>query len=146
MLTIQLVSSEQVYALRKEVLRPHLPIEESIYPTDFEEGTFHVGGFINDELVSNFSFNVDQSPYFEGKEQYRLRGMATKEAYRSQGIGAQLVEFGIEELLDRKVEVVWCNARSTALRFYEKLGFKKYGEEFDLPNIGPHFVYAKILK
>jgi len=146
MLTIQLISSEQVYPLRKEVLRPNLPIEESMYPTDFEEGTFHVGAFMDEELVSIVSFNLDQSQYFEGKEQYRLRGMATKEAYRGQSIGAQLVEFGIEELIDRKVDVVWCNARSTALRFYEKLGFEKYGDEFELPNIGPHFVYAKKIR
>jgi hypothetical protein len=35
---------------------------------------------------------------------------------------------------------VWCNARTPAVGFYEKLGFSTIGEEFELPPIGPHYL------
>ena len=33
---------------------------------------------------------------------------------------------------------IWCNARTTAVRFYARSGFRRTGEEFDMPAIGPH--------
>ena len=35
--------------------------------------------------------------------------------------------------------MVWCNARTPARGFYERYGFVAEGEEFELPDIGPHF-------
>ena len=35
-------------------------------------------------------------------------------------------------------EILWCNARTTAFEFYEKMGFTIVGDEFDIPNLGPH--------
>ena len=30
-------------------------------------------------------------------------------------------------------EILWCNARTTAFEFYEKMGFTIVGDEFDIP-------------
>ena len=41
--------------------------------------------------------------------------------------------------------MVWCNARINAVAFYKKEGFKIIGDEFEIPDIGPHFLMAKNL-
>jgi predicted GNAT family N-acyltransferase len=35
---------------------------------------------------------------------------------------------------------VWCNARTPARAFYERAGFRTVSDEFELPEIGPHYV------
>jgi ribosomal protein S18 acetylase RimI-like enzyme len=81
---------------------------------------------------------------YEGKA-YQLRGMATTEKYRGQGIGNQLVNFAIVYLRGQKANYVWCNARKAAVRFYKNLGFEIISNEFEVPSIGPHYVmYVKI--
>lgn len=48
-------------------------------------------------------------------------------------------------LKDKKVAIVWCNARVVALDFYRKLGFKTKGNEFDIPLIGGNYIMYKEL-
>jgi hypothetical protein len=40
---------------------------------------------------------------------------------------------------------VWCNARTPARGFYERAGFAVEGEEFELPEIGPHVLMTLAL-
>jgi len=35
--------------------------------------------------------------------------------------------------------LIWCNARTSAVEFYRKLGWEILGTEFDVPDVGPHF-------
>jgi predicted GNAT family N-acyltransferase len=35
-------------------------------------------------------------------------------------------------------DLLWCNARTPAVRFYQKQGWTPVGEEFDVPLAGPH--------
>ena len=35
-------------------------------------------------------------------------------------------------------DLVWCDARTTAARFYERAGFTVVTGEYDKPGIGPH--------
>jgi hypothetical protein len=41
------------------------------------------------------------------------------------------------------VELLWFNARETAVPFYEKLGCTKKGASFEIPEIGLHFLMYK---
>jgi predicted GNAT family N-acyltransferase len=40
---------------------------------------------------------------------------------------------------------VWCNARTPAVGLYAREGFAIEGEEFELPEIGPHVVMTRSL-
>jgi ribosomal protein S18 acetylase RimI-like enzyme len=38
---------------------------------------------------------------------------------------------------------VWCNARTPARSFYERAGLHVISEEFDIRDIGPHYVMER---
>jgi len=71
---------------------------------------------------------------------WQLRGMATAEEVQGQGIGTALMAECFGRVRERGGRRVWCNGRTTALRFYERLGFRTSGDEFHHPLTGPHFV------
>jgi len=75
----------------------------------------------------------------EGGFGYRIRGMAVDEAYRGLGFGRRLME-ACQGLAQELETGLWCNARKHAIPSYVACGFAQVGEEFDIPNIGPHYV------
>ena len=38
----------------------------------------------------------------------------------------------------------WCNARTSAAGYYEKIGFVIASDEFELPDIGPHVLMVRL--
>ena len=90
------------------------------------------------------SFHPQTYGEYVGKA-YQLRGMATLEKFRGQGLGNQLVNFAIVYLRGQKANYMWCNARKTAVQFYLNTGFEIISAEFEVAGIGPHYVmYVKI--
>lgn len=141
---IRTVHPEELYSIRQKILRPTQTIEDCKYPGDFDKSNFHMGLF-GPELLCIASFYKESHEFFESSEQYRLRGMATLAEYQGRGLATKLLARSIEELIRRKAQLLWCNARVSAEGFYNKLGFEKFGNEFDIHPIGPHFVYMKQL-
>ncbi len=56
--------------------------------------------------------------------------MAVKAAYRGQGLGAQVLLALIDQAKQRGHATVYLSAQWHALPFYEKYGFKAYGEVY----------------
>jgi predicted GNAT family N-acyltransferase len=142
---IRFITADEVLNIRNIVLREgRLPLDQCRFPSDEVEGAFHLGYFDNDELVCIVSFHPESYKAYPGRG-YQLRGMATLESHRSKSIGNQLVNFAIVYLRGQKANYVWCNARKKAVKFYSSIGFEIISEEFEVPNIGPHYVmYLKI--
>jgi ribosomal protein S18 acetylase RimI-like enzyme len=141
---IKFISSEDTLALRSRILRNGADPQFCVFDGDNDEFSFHLGYFIEDELVCVASFHQQGRDNFQGLA-YQLRGMATQLSYQGRGIGNQLVNFAIVYLRGQKANYLWCNARKAAFRFYSGLGFEFISEEFDIPNIGPHkAMYLKI--
>jgi predicted GNAT family N-acyltransferase len=142
---VRFITVEDLLPLRGEVLRPNKKtLEECLFPTDKIAGAFHLGYYKNNEAVCVASFHPQNHGEFAGTG-YQLRGMATAEAYRGQGIGNQLLNFAMVYLRGQKVNYLWCNARKKAVPFYLNMGFEVISNEFEVPEIGPHHVmYVKI--
>jgi predicted GNAT family N-acyltransferase len=71
---------------------------------------------------------------------WQLRGMATVPERRGEGIGAAVLARALAEIEARGGELVWCDARTTAVRFYGTHGFAAEGAEFLHAESGiPHF-------
>ena len=120
-------------ALRRRVLYPGRSPERANYIGD--ETALHIGAYTDPgELVGCASlFRQDAGAM-------QLRGMATDAAVRGTGAGLAIVRFA--ETFARKTGAprLWCNARATAVGFYEKCGWHKEGAEFEVAGIGGHFV------
>ncbi len=145
MIQIREIKAEDTYSIRKKELRKNMTLSEKV-PGDFDENTIHLGVFDQDELACVATFMKTKSPVFRG-EQYQLRGMATEESHQRKGLGRAVLMEAEDILINRDVDILWCNARVSALDFYKKLGYKTVGEIFEIPQIGPHYVmYKKLCK
>jgi predicted GNAT family N-acyltransferase len=142
---IKFITADDLLEIRNEVLRGgKLTAEQCRFPTDGLPGAFHLGYYANNDLVCVASFHPQSHEGFAGTG-YQLRGMATIESYRGQGIGNQLLNFAIVYLRGQKINYLWCNARKKALQFYQNMGFEVISAEFEVSGIGPHYVmYIKI--
>lgn len=137
MIKIKNISAQETYEIRLSVLRNNndLPYK---FEGDEDGSTFHLGAFYEKKLVGIATFMKSNPEAFD-VEQYQLRGMATLPEVRGMGAGKKLINKAIEILEERRITVLWCNARKEAVGFYENLGFKIMGEEFEVPKVGAHF-------
>lgn len=136
---------EEVIEIRHIILRAGQPRSSCYYPEDSYKHTIHFMAKYKEEIIGCASLYKEKHPDFSLKQSWRIRGMAVLENYQGQAIGTHLLETCINHAIKNKGEVIWCNARINAVKFYKQSGFKIIGDEFELPNIGPHFLLAKNL-
>lgn len=140
---IKFIPLELTLGLRSKILRNGMPLNECKFPTDDTEGIFHLAAYNDDEIATVATFFPNR--YKDSLELgYQLRGMATDTPYLGKGYGKQLIQFAVQYIKTTKATYIWCNARSTAIEFYKKLGFEIVSEEFEIAGVGPH--YEMILK
>ncbi|MCW8898418.1 MAG: GNAT family N-acetyltransferase [Flavobacteriales bacterium] len=144
--SVKIITTKETYPLRLEVLWQHKnSLDECKLDIDDLTTTFHVGAYKNGEIVAIGTFLQQQNEKFEAKNQYRLRAMATSPKVRGENFGKQVIDFALEELKNRKADLLWCDARKVALGFYEKMGFKIKGDFYEIPIIGKHkLMYKRI--
>lgn len=154
---VKKIECSETLDLRQKVLRPFSERKECQFPEDQNPRGFHLGVLLNQQqLISIGSFHPAEvpAPLREALESratpiiqrpYRLRGMATDPDFRGQGYGAALLKRGEQELRDLSCDFLWFNARQVAYKFYEGLGFKYFGEEFEMSGIGPHKIMYKAI-
>jgi GNAT superfamily N-acetyltransferase len=147
--TIRLISAVEAFPMRRYLLRPMLAGKASRYQGDDFPLSFHLGAFADlgggEELVGIVSFlPQNQEGEFDSRV-YQLHGMVTLPAVRNEGIGTRLVEHGAALLRERHALEIWCNGRTPATPFYERMGFARVGEEFITPGTGPHYRFVRRL-
>lgn len=141
---IKFITTDETLDLRSSELRGGLDRTLCNFDGDEDEGSFHVGYFRDERLVSIATFHKQPRQGFSG-EGYQLRGMVTHPKFQRIGIGNQLLNFSIVYLRGQMANYLWCNSRKIAYKFYLGIGFEFISEEFELPKIGPHRVmYLKI--
>ncbi|WP_215408103.1 GNAT family N-acetyltransferase [Vibrio gigantis] len=119
---IKQISATEVLAVRHQVLWPDKPMSFCRVPDD-DQAT-HYGAFVGEMLVCVASI------YIQGHEA-RLRKFATLPEFQGQGIGSNVIEHSISNLKDLNIRYFWCDARTTALGFYQKFGMAAEGSEFE---------------
>ncbi|WP_396595941.1 GNAT family N-acetyltransferase [Dokdonia sp. R86516] len=142
--TLREIVAQDTWPVRHPVLRAGRPLEDVYMEADEKASTFHLGMYHKHTIVGVASFMEDTHEAFTGV-QTRLRGMAVLPEYRNKGIAAQILNKGEEILKKRKRTILWFNARTIALGFYKNLGYTMIGEEFDIPQVGPHVRMKKDL-
>ena len=66
--------------------------------------------------------------------------MATAANARGRGAGIAVLDALLAHTRSQGATRVWCNARIRARSLYERAGFRAVSDEFELAEIGPHFV------
>jgi ribosomal protein S18 acetylase RimI-like enzyme len=139
---IRAISVLQARELRALVLRPNQPPETTVFVGDDDTDALHLGAFHQQELAGIVTILHQAPKDFTGDDIDRLwvlRGMATLPLVRGQGYGVALVLSGCAYVARQQGTFLWCDARESALGFYQKLGFVIRGNRFDVPISGPHF-------
>lgn len=137
------IEAAQTLALRLEILRPGQGIEDCVFPGDDDLKTGHFGAFQKDSIIAIVSIYARQSPDLQGGSGYQIRAMATKETVRGLGLGRLLLEAAEEFAIQSGADYLWANARTTALKFYDKAGYQQQSEIFDIKGVGPHIIISK---
>ncbi len=129
---------EDMVKLRYAILRKPLGLEFS--PEELEKEK-------NDILICYFDDNVLEGCCLltkTDKHTVRLRQMAVISGLQRHGVGKALMQFAENIARDRGFTSICMHARKTAMGFYEKLGYKKVGDEFMEVSL-PHYKMEKEL-
>jgi ribosomal protein S18 acetylase RimI-like enzyme len=122
--------------LRQHVLRPHESLEE--LASHEPPGVHAVAAFAQSGQLVACGFVCPDG----GPGEWRVRGMATDPQHRGQGAGTQILAALVEHARQEGATRIWCNARTPAIGLYERAGFQRESDEFEIAAIGPHFVMA----
>ena len=108
-------------ALRTEVFIYEQQVPEAMEWDEFDAISTHV-------LVRNF----DGQPVGTARllPDGHIGRMAVLKEWRNKGYGGAMLQKLLEELSNRHEKKVMLNAQTSAVKFYEKFGFKVSGNEF----------------
>ncbi len=137
---IRTISAAETIAVRWPILRPGFPRETAVFDGDDAPGTLHFGAFDGDALVGVASTYL--APFLAKPEvspTWQLRGMATLPEVRGAGFGQALLDACVAAAREKGAALIWCNARTSAAKFYAQHGWQVAGAEFDIATVGPHF-------
>ncbi len=142
------------YPVRHAVLRPHQGIEDVAWEGDADPTTTTFGARDRaDGVIVGVATVFPEPAPFDPAEAgvppgagsagttWRLRGMATGEGFRGRGIGSRVLEAVVGHVAAEGGDLLWCNARVLgAVAFYERAGFRTWGDEWVLASVGRHVV------
>lgn len=133
--TVAAVDFAATVALRREHLRPASTDAELAARYDAPDAV-HLGITVGRQLVGVAT--ALPAPLAEDAAAWRVRGVVTREGWRSQGYGAALMQALLAAVTARGGRTVWLTARPAAEPFYARLGFHRHGEPYIDPEVGPH--------
>jgi ribosomal protein S18 acetylase RimI-like enzyme len=128
----------QMVKLRDEILRKPLGLGFSPEELESEKSNLLMGAYEDDQMLGCCML-VE-----EGSNTVRLRQMAVINDLQGKGIGKALMQFAENLARDRGYKKITMHARKNAIGFYEKMGYKRIGEEFNEITI-PHYMMEKEL-
>ena len=130
---------QQMVTLRLDVLRKPLGLSFTDDELQTEKEDILIGAFEEEKMLA--CCLLTKTP--ENKC-LKVRQMAVQNNLQGKGIGASLMSFAETLARDKGFKKLTMHARKNALGFYEKLGYKVVGDEFEEVTI-PHFAMEKKL-
>ena len=129
---------EEVVRLRDEILRKPLGLYFTPDELEKEKENLHIAAYEDDQMLGCCMLVEEDA------QTVRLRQMAVMNDLQGKGIGRALMQFAENLARDRGYKKITMHARKNATGFYEKMGYRKQGEEFTEITI-PHYVMEKEL-
>ncbi|GAB7332648.1 hypothetical protein MBLNU13_g04408t2 [Cladosporium sp. NU13] len=137
------IAAEDTYKLRHEVLWPNASLQEVQLAVD--PVCIHLGAFAHQQedstkartpigvITIHVSKPKDESTSAEpssGTLEAQFRKLAVAPEWQGRGIGSKLVEQAGVVAIGAGAHSLWCDARTSALAFYERLGMQTEGSSF----------------
>ena len=119
--SIEQITQELTWRIRQKELNPELPLSEIKLEED--DSGIHLGLFHDNKLITVVSL-------FEYGYELQFRKFATDSNYQRMGFGKQMLAYILEYAREKRFKKVWCNARSSASKFYQIFGFKETDKTF----------------
>jgi ribosomal protein S18 acetylase RimI-like enzyme len=129
---------QQMVKLRDDILRKPLGMSFAPDELESEKENLLMAAYEDDQILGCCML-VE-----EGHNTVRLRQMAVLNDLQGKGIGKALMQFAENLARDRGYKKITMHARKNAIGFYEKMGYRKVGNEFEEITI-PHYVMEKEL-
>lgn len=129
---------QQMVKMRDEILRKPLGLTFTEEELEKEKENLHIAAY-EEEKMLGCCMLVE-----EDTETVRLRQMAVPDILQGKGIGRALIQFAENLARDRGYKKITMHARKNAIGFYEKMGYRIKGSEFQELTI-PHYVMEKEL-
>ncbi len=129
---------QQMVKLRDEILRQPLGLSLTVDELNKEKDDILIGAFDDEKILACCILTKADN------KSLRLRQMAVQNNQQGKGIGASMLNFAEIIARDKGYKKLIMHARETAVRFYEKLGYKLVGDRFTEVTI-PHFIMEKKL-
>lgn len=163
LLVVRRARVDEIFPLRHAVLRPGRRVSDSVYAED--DDAVHVGAWEpndgdGDMLVgcatvfpepwtgtttTGTTIGTTTGPAPEPRA-WRLRGMAVDPSRQGTGIGGRVLAEAVGAAREAGAPLLWANARTTALRFYQRNGWVVAGEEYVTTDTGlPHYPIVLLL-
>ena len=112
---------ELVLSIRKDVFIRGLNIPEYLEIDKNEDMATYVLAYVKNKPVGTARWR-------KTKKGIKLERFAVLEKYRSNGIGTKMTKFILKNLKEN--QLIYLYAQDSAIKFYEKLGFKSIGSLF----------------
>jgi GNAT superfamily N-acetyltransferase len=128
---IEVVSVDDIYGIRMEVLRRDTPSDDVHFAHDEDPATRHLA--VRDEagsVIAASTWTPRPSPDLPDEPAMQLRGMAVRGEHQRRGLGAAMIAAGVDHARRNGFTAVWANARDSALDFYVANGFTVVGDGF----------------
>ncbi|NML41596.1 1-(5-phosphoribosyl)-5-[(5-phosphoribosylamino)methylideneamino]imidazole-4-carboxamide isomerase [Chitinophaga sp. G-6-1-13] len=107
--------------VRRDVLYPQATL--NAVTVEHDADGLHFGAFEGGQLVTVVSL-------FPGKGEAQFRKLATLPAAQGKGYGKAILEHLADVCRKENIKLLWCNARDTAVSFYDRLGYTTRGNYF----------------
>lgn len=122
---LALLVDDQLGATRENLDDP-APYERAFDAIDGDPSHLLVVGELGGDVVATFQLSYLPGLSRQGSWRAQIEAVRVSGALRGQGVGALMIEWAIEEARERGcslVQLTTDKSRSSAHRFYERLGF-----------------------
>jgi GNAT superfamily N-acetyltransferase len=128
----------QMVQLRNDILRKPLGLRFTPEELEEEKGEILIGAFEDEKMLGCCMLIKEDA------NTVRLRQMAVLNNLQGKGIGRALMQFAENIARDIGYKKLSMHARVTAAGFYEKLGYRVVGDQFEEVTL-PHYMMEKPL-
>lgn len=159
--TVSIVSAERTRELRRRVLRPHQAVDDPLPGDDVRDaihfaildgahGAHGAHGARSEPLCACFLL-VEGYPWVPApgsppadRPLWHLRSVATEPAHQRTGLGRVLMQAVLDHVAGHGGGVLWCNARTPAVPFYQRIGLATYGDEHISHGLAHYWMWCPV--